>query len=42
MEKDDSERLTMEYFLPTFSLFKEGSRHINENKSPEWMDEKLI
>ena len=28
-------------FPPTFSKFKEDSRHINESKAPEWMDEKF-
>ena len=33
--------MTAADFPATFSQFKEGSRHINESKAPEWMDAKV-
>ena len=33
--------MTTTDFPATFSQFKEGSRHINESKVPEWMDAKV-
>ena len=33
--------MTMEDFPPTFLLFKEGNRQIDEIQAPEWMDVKV-
>ena len=40
-DKEDNDRMTVANFPTTFSQFKEGSRPINETKSPEWLDAKV-
>ena len=40
-EKEDIDRMAAEDFPVWFSQLKEGSRQINENKAPEWMDAKV-
>ena len=41
VDKEDIDRMTTSDFPTTFSQFKEGSRLINEKKSPKWLDAKV-
>ena len=38
---EDTNRMTAVDFSASFPYFKEGSRQINENKAPKWMDAKV-
>ena len=40
-DKPDLDRMTTAEFPATFSQSKEGSRPINEDKAPNWLDAKV-
>ena len=40
-DKEEVDRMIATNFPATFSQFKEGSRPINEDKAPEWLDAKV-